>query len=270
MCNIAYRFIIVKRNKITKIQTFKLTLPGVRCKISASNIERRTAFMEVNIKAEPESITLDTKRTALIVVDMQNAFCKKGGMMDYFGKLDEAMIERTTNVCQRIIAISRDMDIPIIYLRMTYGLDVDANLGPESPFYWKEKGLKAEQQNPELKDKILHHRTWGWEIIDELKPENGDIIINKSRYSGFVNTNLDATLKTTNRKYLLFTGVFTNICVESTLRDAFHREYFSVLIRDACGAMGNNQYHDTTVWNVQSAFGWVTSSDDLIKSLKIS
>ena len=224
--------------------------------------------MEVALTAEPEAITLDTERTALIVVDMQNAFCKKGGMMDYHGKLNESMTKRVISVCQRIIAISREIDIPIYYLRMTYGLDVDVNLGPDSPFYWKEKGLKSEQQNPELKEKILHSGTWGWEIIDELKPEPGDIVVDKSRFSGFVNTELDAVLKKHNIKHTVFTGIFTNICVESTLRDAFHREYFAVLILDACGAIGTDHHHDATVWNIQNAFGWVSSSNDLIKGLK--
>ncbi len=224
--------------------------------------------MEVTLPTEPEPITLDTQRTALIVVDMQNAFCTKGGMMDYHGRLDESMISGVTSVCQRIIAMSRETGIPIYYIRMTYGLDVDANLGPDSPFYWKEKGLKAEQQNPELREKILHRGTWGWEIIDELKPEPGDIVVDKSRYSGFINTELDALLKKDNIKYTVFTGIFTNICVESTLRDAFHREYFAVLIRDACGAIGADHSHDVTVWNVQNAFGWVTTSDDYIKAIK--
>lgn len=224
--------------------------------------------MEIFLSAEPEAITLDTERTALIVVDMQNAFCKKGGMMDYYGKLDESMANRVISVCRRVIAISREADIPIIYLRMTYGLDVDANLGPDSPFFWKEKGLKAEEQNPELKEKILHPGTWGREVIDELKPENSDIVVDKSRFSGFINTNLDSILKSNTTKYLVFIGLFTNICVESTLRDAFHREYFAILIRDACGAIGTEQNHDATIWNVQNAFGWVASSDDLIKALK--
>ena len=129
--------------------------------------------MKVTLSAEPEQITLDTDRTALVVVDMQNAFCKRGGMMDYHGKLDESMANRVISVCQRVIAMARKVDIPIYYLRMTNGLDVDANLGPDSPFYRKEKGLKAEQQNPGLKEKILHRGTWGWKIIDELTKNIG-------------------------------------------------------------------------------------------------
>ena len=224
--------------------------------------------MELVLKAEPESITLDKERTALVVVDMQNSFCKKGGMMDYWSKLDESMTERVITTCQRVAAVSRKNDIPIYYLRMTYGLDVDANLGPDSPFFWKEKGLVAERRDPALKGGFLKAGKWDWEIVDELKPESGDIVVNKSRYSGFVNTKLDTTLRAAGIKYLLFTGLYTNICVESTLRDAFHREFFPILIRDACGPTEAEYIQDATVWNVQNALGWVTTADDLIKAME--
>lgn len=224
--------------------------------------------MEISIDAEPETIRLDTGRTALIVVDMQNAFCKRGGMMDYFGNFSEEMTNRVISICQRVVAVSRQKAIPVFYLRMSYGLDVDADLGPESPFYWKEKGLEAIRRNPELAGKFLTPGTWDVEIIDELKPEPGDKIIDKSRFSGFVRTRLDAELQAAGIKYLLFTGLYTNICVESTMRDAFFHEYFPVLISDGCGNMGPEFLQKATEWNTQSAFGWVTTADDLIKSLK--
>jgi ureidoacrylate peracid hydrolase len=224
--------------------------------------------MEISVRAVPEAITLDTEKTALIVVDMQNAFCKPGGMMDYFGNFNEEVTNRVISVCQRVVAIARENAIPVIYLRMSYGLEVDANLGPESPFYWKEKGLEAIRRNPELAGRFLMPGTWDVEIIDELKPEPGDTIIDKSRFSGFVRTRLDATLQAAGIKYILFTGLYSNVCVESTLRDAFFHEYFPILISDGCGNMGPDFLQKATEWNVQSVFGWVTTSENLIKSLK--
>jgi len=224
--------------------------------------------MEISVVAEPEAITLDTGKTALIVVDMQNAFCKPGGMMDHFGIYNEEMTNRVISVCQQVVAVSREKAIPIFYLRMSYGLDVDADLGPESPFYWKEKGLEAIRRNPELAGRFLTAGTWDVEIIDELKPEPGDTIIDKSRFSGFVRTRLDAALQAAGIKYLLFAGLYTNVCVESTLRDAFFHEYFPVLISDGCGNMGPDYIQEATTWNVQSVFGWVTTADNLIKSFK--
>ena len=224
--------------------------------------------MEITIEAEPEAIKLDTDKTALIVVDMQNAFCKPGGMMDYFGISNDEMTGRVTAVCQRAVAISRKNNIPVFYLRMSYGLDVDADLGPESPFYWKEKGLEAIRRNPELAGRFLMPGTWDVEIIDELKPEPGDTVIDKSRFSGFVRTNLDVALQAAGIRHILFTGLYSNVCVESTLRDAFFHEYFPILVSDGCGNMGPDFLQKATEWNVQSVFGWVTTSENWIKSLK--
>ena len=224
--------------------------------------------MELVVPADPEPITLDKNRTALIVVDMQNSFCKKGGMMDYWGKLNQTMSKSVIETDRKIIEACRSNGIGIVYLQMTYGLDSDSGLGPESPFYWKEKGLAAERRNPELAGKFLVEGTWDWDVIDELKPNAGDMTVKKSRYSGFVRTELDDTLKKGNIKYLVFIGLFTNVCVESTLRDAFFHDYFPLLVSDACGNIGPDYIQDATVWNVQSIFGWVTTTDDLIKSLK--
>ena len=224
--------------------------------------------MEIIIKAKPEDIKLDIDRTALIVVDMQNSFCKKGGMMDFFGKLDEVMTKRVIAIDKKVIDACRQIRIKIIYLRMTYGRDLLDAGGPESPNYWKQGGLVAMRKNPELKGKFLTSGTWDWEIIDELKPQPEDTIVNKSRYSGFVNTELDAVLKKHSIKYTAFIGLFTNVCVESTLRDAFFHEYFPVLVSDGCGNTGPDYIQNATIWNVTSGFGWVTKADDLIQALK--
>jgi ureidoacrylate peracid hydrolase len=224
--------------------------------------------MEINIKAKPEDIKLDINRTALIVVDMQNSFCKKGGMMDFFGKLNESMMKRVIATDKKVIDACHQMRIKVIYLRMTYGRDLADAGGPESPNYWKQGGLVAMRQKPELKGKFLISGTWDGEIIDELKPQPQDTIVNKTRYSGFVKTELDAVLKRINIKYTVFIGLFTNVCVESTLRDAFFHEYFPLLVSDGCGNTGPDYIQDATIWNVTSVFGWVTSADDLLQALK--
>ena len=223
--------------------------------------------MEVVITAMPEPISLDIARTALIVVDMQNAFAKKGGMLDVLGAFNEARANLAITNNKKVIEVFRRKGMPIIYLRMTYGPDLAEAGGPESPNYWKEGALRAMHQNPEYKGKFLIIDTWDWEIIDELKPLSGEIIINKSRYSGFVKTELDNVLKTFNIKYVVFIGIATNVCVESTLRDAFFHEYFPVLVSDACGNTGPDFIQDATIWNVTSVFGWVTTTMDLLKSL---
>lgn len=224
--------------------------------------------MEIVVPARPESIKLDTDRTAVIVVDMQNAFCKKDGMLDVLGMLDETKVPRIIRTCGKVINASRRKGIKIVYLRMTYSPDLSDGGGPESPNYWKELGLVAMREHPEWKGRFLINGTRDWEIIDELKPLPGDTVINKSRYSGFVNTGLDEVLKAQNVKHLLFTGLATNVCIESTLRDAFFHEYFPVLVSDGCGNLGPDYTQDATIWNVTGVFGWATTSQELGKALE--
>ncbi len=218
--------------------------------------------MEITLPAKPEEIKLDLNKSALIVVDMQNGFCKKDGMMDSFGRLNVPAVERVIAADKKVIEAFRKKGVKIVYLRMTYGKET-----PASPFYWKEDGLKAIRENPALKGKFFTRGTWDWQIIDELQPAAKDIVINKSRFSGFTRTRLDARLRELGIKYLFFIGLYTNICIESTLRDAFFHEYFPVLIEDACGGMGPDFTQDATVFNVDAVFGWVIKSRDIIKLL---
>jgi ureidoacrylate peracid hydrolase len=224
--------------------------------------------MEVVIPAQPEPIKLDINRTALIVVDMQNAFCTKGGMFDILGTIDEAKAKRVIETDKKLIEASRRQGIKVIYLRMGYRQDLSNAGGPESPNYWKEHGLVARREHPEQKYDFLTIGSWDWQISDKLKPQPGDIVVEKNRFSGFFNTDLNSILRTYNIKHLLFIGIATNICVESTLRDAFFHEYFPVLVSDACGNAGPDFTQEATIWNVTRVFGWVTTSDDLIKALK--
>jgi ureidoacrylate peracid hydrolase len=224
--------------------------------------------MEVVILANPEPIKLDINRTALIVVDMQNTFCKRGGIFDYLGKFDEIKVKHIINNDKKVIVACRDKGIKVVYLRMGYRRDLSNAGGPESPNYYKELGVVAMRLHPELRGKFLTIGTQDWEIIDELKPKPEDIIVNKHRYSGFTNTELDSILGTYNIKYLLFIGLATNVCVESTLRDAYFHEYFPILVSDGCGNIGPESTQESTIWNVTEIFGWVTTCQDLVNALE--
>ena len=224
--------------------------------------------MDVNLPASPEPVKLDINKTALIVVDMQNTFCKKGGIFDYLGALDEAKVKGVIDRDKKVIEACRHRGVRVVYLRMGYRPDLSNAGGGESPNYHKELGLVSMRRHPELNGKFLIKGTRDWEIIDEIEPRPGDIIVDKHRYSGFVDTDLNAILGTYSIKYLLFTGLATNVCVESTLRDAYFHEYFPILVSDGCGNIGPEFTQQATVWNVTEVFGWVTTCHDLIKALE--
>jgi ureidoacrylate peracid hydrolase len=225
--------------------------------------------MNLTIPARSQPVTIDTERTALIVVDMQNAFCRKEGMFASLGMFNETKVQPVIQTNKKVIEAVRRRGFKIIYLRMGYRPDLADAGGPQSPNYWREGALVAMHEHPELKHKVLTTGTWDWEIIDELKPQPSDIIVNKNRYSGFPNTQLDVILKTNNLKYLLFIGLFTNVCVESTIRDAYFHEYFPILISDACGNCGPDFNQEATIWNVSNIFGWVTTADELVQALQL-
>jgi ureidoacrylate peracid hydrolase len=101
-----------------------------------------------------------------------------------------------------------------------------------------------------------------------VKPAPGDIVVPKTRYSGFFNSTLDSTLRTRGIRNLVFTGIATNVCVESTLRDAFHLEYFAVMLADATHELGGPAIQAATVYNVETFFGWVSSTEDFCHTLE--
>ena len=218
------------------------------------------------IDAEPEPITLDLLKAALIIVDMQNAFVKKGGYLDLAGH-DISATQRIIVPCQKLIDALRSIGTKIIYFQMGYSADL-SDKGPlDSPGALKSRVLHFINQHPEAKDKVYVYGTWGAEIIDELRPQPGDITIKKQRYDGFFGTNLDLTLRTLGIKYLFFVGTATNICVESTIRHAFFLDYFPILVSDAVSHMGPSITHQATLINVQSTFGWVTTSDNVLHAI---
>ncbi len=87
---------------------------------------------------------------------------------------------------------------------------------------------------------MLAKGSWDYQLVDELVPQPGDIVLPKPRYSGFFNTPLDSILRSRGIRHLVFTGIATNVCVESTLRDGFFLEYFGVVLEDATHQAGLN------------------------------
>ena len=166
-----------------------------------------------------------------------------------------------------MLAAARAAGVKVIYLQMTYRADLSDAGGPASPNYHKELGMIMMRDRPELAGTLITENTWDWQIVDALTPQPGDHVVAKSRYSGFWGTNLDSYLRSENIRYLLFTGVATNVCVESTARDAFFSEYWPILIEEAMNHSGPDFNRQATLWNFEHVFGWVTNADQLSEAL---
>jgi ureidoacrylate peracid hydrolase len=219
------------------------------------------------ITAEPEPIQIDLLKTAVIVVDMQNAFVKKGGYFDLVG-YDLSGTQGIIVPCQKIITAARQKGARIIYFQMGCSPDFSDRGPADSPYNLKAKGLKLIHQRPEVKDKFYIYGTWGAEIIEELKPRPEDLIVRKQKYDGFIGTNLEIILSTFGIKHLAFVGTATNLCVESTLRHAFFLDYFPILVSDAVSHAGSNITQEATILNVKNHLGWVTTSESFVSGLE--
>ena len=115
---------------------------------------------------------------------------------------------------------------------------------------------------PELHGKLLARGGWDYELVEGLAPKPGDIRLHKTRYSGFFNSQLDSVLRARGIRNIVFLGIATNVCVESTLRDGFHLEYFGIMLEDATHQAGPDFLQQAAVYNVEKFFGWVSTVAD--------
>jgi len=220
-----------------------------------------------DLPARPEALNLKAAETAVIVIDMQNAYATIGGYVDLAG-FDISGAQSTIANIKRTLSAARVAGIQVIYLQNGWDPDYVEAGTPLSPNYHKSNALKTMRRNPNLQGQLLARGGWDYEIIDELTPEPGDIRVAKTRYSAFFNSQLDSILRSRGIRNLIFVGIATNVCVESTLRDGFHLEYFGVMLEDATHQLGPDFIQKATVYNIETFFGWVATVDDFISSIK--
>lgn len=226
----------------------------------------------VTIEARPEAITIDLSQTAALVVDMQNDFGAKGGMLDLAGidiSSNQAVIEPTG----RLLAAARQAGIIVVYLKMGYQADLSDLGAAETPNRIRHPSVGTPVTGPDGRtSRVLIRDTWSTAIVDELSPHASDVVLYKTRYSGFYGTELDGVLRSRGVRSLIVTGWTTSVCVESTIRDAFFRDYRCVLVEDcAAEPMGHGlsrSNHEASVLTIQVRFGWISSSASVIRALE--
>ena len=212
----------------------------------------------LTLDATPETVQFAAAKTALIVVDMQNAYCSPGGYMDRIG-FDVTGSAPVIAETAALIAACKANGIQVIYLQNGFAPDLSDVGGPTAPVWHKSNALRHMRAHPETAGQLITRGGWDHEIVEELTPANGDLVVPKTRYSGFAGTNLDQILSSRRIETLLVCGVATNVCVESTIRDAYHREYFPIMVKDATMAAGGPALQAATEFNVERFLGWVTT-----------
>ena len=220
----------------------------------------------VTLPARPEPITLDPATTAMVVVDMQNGYASEGGYVDLAG-FDISGAAGVVGRVTQVLEAARAAGVQIIFLQNGWDADYVEAGGPGSPNWHKSNALKTMRARPELQGKLLARGGWDYELVDAMKPQPGDIRVHKTRYSAFFNSQLDSVLRSHGIRTIVFVGIASNVCVESTLRDAFHLEYFGVMLEDATHHLGPDFVRQATIYNVEKFFGWVSTVAEFCGSL---
>jgi len=174
-------------------------------------------------------LKIEPARTALLVVDMQNDFVHDDGYCaKAFGTAMVAGFQSVVTPIARLAAAARTAGVAVLYCRVVQHPD-----GSLASPVWLADNLRHGFEP-------LHcmRGTWGWEIVDELAPQPGDVVFEKLRRSAFVGTQLENLLRSRDIRSLVVTGVAGTGCVESTVRDAIERDYFTVVPAD-CVANNN-------------------------------
>lgn len=221
----------------------------------------------VTIAAEPQLVTFDLERTALLVIDLQNDFCAKGGWVDSLGvdyTPDRAPIEPVRRLVPRL----RQAGVHIVWVNWGNRPDL-GNMPPNQIHLYKPQGtgIGLGDPLPGSGAKVLEKDSWAAAIVDELVPEPSDYRVDKYRISGFWDTPLDGILRNLDIRTLLFAGVNTDQCVMCTLQDANFLGYGCVLLEDCCATTSPEFCARATIWNVKKCFGFVSRSQAVLDAL---
>ncbi len=226
-----------------------------------------------SIDARPQPVEFDVAKTAVVVVDMQNDFGSPLGMFGRAG-IDLTGIRGTIAPTARVLSAARRAGVIVVYLKMAFRPDLSDAGAPNTPNWLKHQRMHAGEAMtaPDgTPSRILIRDTWNTEIINELTPAPGDVVVYKHRFSGFFETDLHSILRRNGIENLVFTGCTTSVCVESTLKDAMFRDYHCLLLEDctaeAIGAGSTRTNHEATLLVIELLVGSVSNAEECCRAL---
>jgi nicotinamidase-related amidase len=225
------------------------------------------AVQPLRLAAEPQSITVDASKTALMIVDMQNDFCTEGGWLHSRG-IDVTPNRAPIGPLQEVLVAVRRTAMPVIWLNWGVRKDL-LNIHPSLRHAHNPTGLETDLARPVpgTRSEVIAAGSWGAQIVDDLVPAAGEIHITKHRFSGFWDTETDSVLRNLGISTLLIGGVNMDQCVMTTLEDASFLGYDTILVEDCTATTSPSFCVEATLYNVKLLFGFVTRSKVIVDGL---
>jgi len=218
------------------------------------------------VDAEPEPIEIDLDTTAFVIIDMQRDFLEPGGFGETLGN-NVSLLQAAVGPNKAVLARLRELGATIIHTREGHLPDLS-----DAP------PAKVDRGNPSLRigapgpmGRILIRGEAGHDIIPELYPAAGETVIDKPGKGAFYNTELSDLLSRKGIKDLLVTGVTTEVCVNTTVREANDRGYRCIVLGDCCASYFP-EFHEMGLRMIKAQggiFGWVSSSQKLLSALDL-
>jgi len=221
--------------------------------------------MTATIQAEPDPISIDLGRTALVIIDMQRDFLEHGGFGETLGN-DVTRLHAAVGPCRAVLDAARRKGMMVVHTREGHRPDL-ADL-PDNK-RWRSRRIGAGIGDPGPCGRILVRGEVGWDIIPDLAPHAGEPIIDKPGKGSFCATDLELMLRLRGIANVVLTGITTDVCVHTTMREANDRGFECLLLEDCCGATDkSNHDHALKMIKMQGGvFGAVADSAALVETI---